>query len=297
MDFVHLFTKKPFCKGLIIVGPGDTHFMLPTIAGWNWFNQITTGHWIRGAWFPCYYIPMISVNASIGKWLIDNDTTDSVNGFIDQKYEQQTIFGPGVKSYNVVAYRNISHSPNNAIVILSNRIDNWWNQGPGDSGNGGAILLGIAKYLKDNNIIPKYNLAFLFTTGEEYGMRGAQHFIDTHPNGTGAGEYNYLYWIGLDQLAFNLTEQGKTLQTQIRTNPTMRPLLRAIANQTDYKKRVNYAYDFDVLNTTGGGTEDATWKHNVNASHTIVLGKENGWLGWHCAGNKYHEGDSWKISI
>ena len=37
-------------------------------------------------------------------------------------------------------------------------------------------------------------------------MRGAQHFVDTHPNGTGAGKYNYIHWIGFDQLGFNLTD-------------------------------------------------------------------------------------------
>ena len=290
MELKHLFNK---CQALILAGPGDTHYMLPTTYAWQWIGTFLNN---RYAWMPCLGLPMFSVNASIGKWLVDNEATDHVGGFVDQHIDLQTNNKSGVISHNVVAYRNISHSPNNAIVVLSNRIDNWWNQGPGDSGNGGAILLGIAKYFNDYNITPKYNLTFLFTTGEEYGYRGAQHFIDTHPYGTGGaakGEYNYITWLGLEQLAFNLTEQGKNLTTGIRASKTMIPLLQAIANQTNYQNRTDGFYNFSVNETHIGGAEDTVWRNNVNARNTILFEKSGAWMGWHCAGNKYTEGDSW----
>jgi len=278
-DFTHPF--QPKYRALIIAGPGTTHFMLPPCYNWGWFNF--------PYWIDNYPLPIFSVNENTGSSLRQNPDI-TVTGFIDQNVRVQTKNTPGVISHNVVAYRNISNSPNNGIVVLSNRIDNWWNQGPGDSGVGGAILLGIAKYFKDNNIIPKYNLTYLFTTGEEYGMRGAQHFIDTHPKGTGFGEYNYITWIGFDQLGFNLTAPGNKLSTQIRTNVDMKPIIGAISNDTNYQERTDNFYDFNVLERHGGGTEDYVWKNN--AGTTIQFGKENGWDGWHRAGNNYHDGDS-----
>ncbi len=284
-----LHNPLKFCKAIIIAGPGDTHFMLHTVNGWGWFNQINT---TSGPYKDWPLTPMFSVNESVWNWLHQRIDTATVSGFIDQTPKRQTRNHPGVISHNVVAYRNISHSPDDKIVVLSNRIDGWFSEAPGDSGVGGAILLGIAKYFKDNNITPKYNLTFLFTTGEEYGMRGAQHFVDTHPNGTGSGEYNYVHWIGFDQLGFNLTGDGSKLQTEIKTQNESRPLLRAIANDTDYKNRTKDYYDFYVNYTHGGGCEDYVWTNNC--PNTILFDKGGGWNGWHRAGVNYSEGDSIK---
>lgn len=278
------------CKAIIVAGPGDTHFMLHTVYRWGWFNQINT---FKGPYKNFPFTPMFSVNDTVWNWLYQRIGTATVSGFINQTPKRQTPSHPGVISHNVVAYRNISHSPDDKIVVLSNRVDGWWSETAGDSGVGGAILLGIAKFFQDNNITPKYNLTFLFTTGGEYGMRGAQHFVDTHPNGTGDGEYNYIHWIGFDQLGFNLTGDGNTLQTEIKTQNESRSLIRAIANDTDYKSRNHNYYDFYVNYTHGGGCEDYVWKDNC--PNTILFTKgERGWNGWHRAGKNYTEGDSLK---
>jgi hypothetical protein len=232
------------CKGLILSEKSDTHFMLPTVTDWGWFHA-PIGKLLNviNPFGDKYWIPMFSVNHTVGEWLRDNIETATVSGFIDQECRRQTTSQPGVISHIVVAYRNISQSPGNAIAVLSNRIDGWWSETPGDSGTGGAIILGIAKYMKDNNITPKYNLTFLFTTGEEYGCRGAYHYIDSHPNGTGSGKYNFVQWIGIDQVGFNNTAPGKTLITEIDTkNPFMANLIDTIAGETNYEERTHNSY-------------------------------------------------------
>ncbi|HUS99730.1 MAG TPA: M28 family peptidase, partial [Candidatus Thermoplasmatota archaeon] len=272
------------CKAIIIVGPGDTHFMLPTVHGWRWFNV--------PFWLDVYYVPMFSVAEEVKTWL-DNHPAATVEGFIDQELYQQTHSDPGVVSHNVVAYRNNTKSPDDKIVVLSNRMDSWWSEAPGDSGVGGAILLGIAKYLKDNDIIPKYNLTFLFTTGEEFGMRGAQHFVDTHECGIGAGKYNYIYWIGFEQLGFYLTNSQSKLLTSINTtdDENLINLISTIASQTNYEERTGDNYDFGVGKREGGAAEDYVWKDNCPV--TILFEKSGGWDGWHRAGgDDYEEGDS-----
>jgi len=141
-----LNNRSHICKAIIIAGPGDTHFMLHTVNGWGWFNQINI---FQGPYKDFPFIPMFSVNDTVWNWLHQRNSTATVSGFINQTLKKQTQTQPGVISHNVVAYRNISHSPDDKIVVLSNRIDGWWSETPGDSGVGGAILLGIAKNFQD----------------------------------------------------------------------------------------------------------------------------------------------------
>jgi len=277
------------CIGLILSDFGDTHFMTHTTRDWGWFNPSKKPFSNR------WWIPMFSVNDSVGDFLIDNKNTAKVTGFITQEYRRQTNTTPGVVSHNVVAYRNITKSPNNAIAVLSNRMDGWYGETPGDSGVGGAILLGIAKYFHDNNITPKYNLTFLFTTGEEYGMRGAQHYVDSHSYGTGPGQYNYLHFIGFDQLGFNnnqFSEEKHSLEIYTNNTDTKAILNESGQNQTNYQERTNNLYNFTVYGERGGGSEDYVWHTHNETINTICFGKGNDWDGYHRTGNNFASGDS-----
>jgi hypothetical protein len=282
----NIYRWDPSCKGLVLSDFTDTHFMTHSVTDWNWFS----GKW--GAFGDRFWMPAFSVNKSIGSYLINNAQTAKVTGFIDQEYRQQTWTTPGVISHNVVAYRNISHSPNNAIAVISNRMDGQWGQTIGDSGVGGAIVLGIAKYFKDNNITPKYNLTFLFTTGEEYGFRGVQHFVDSHPNGTGTEEYNFVHFIGFDQLGFNYTNStSKKISLEINTkNTTMQSIISAIAYQTNYLDRTHNLYNLTVNPAPVGGSEDKVWKENC--SNTVLFGRDSAWDGYHRTGMNFQQGDS-----
>lgn len=115
------------CKGLIIYDSFDTHFMPPT----------QTNVWTMGGIGYGPALPMFSVNYSVGNWIWNNThlfSRPKINGFIDQEYFRETETSPGVEAYNVVGYRNISHSPDDNITIISNRYDGYWGETPGDSG-------------------------------------------------------------------------------------------------------------------------------------------------------------------
>ncbi len=261
----------------------DTHYMTYTVRGWSWFTGADLIYLNR------YSLPIFSVSGTIGQMLNVMQESITVDGFITQEYKKQTEDDPGVISHNVVAYRNISQSPDNAIVVLSNRMDSWWAECPGDASTSGAILLGISKYMEDNDITPKYNLTFLFTTGEEYGMRGAQHYVDSHPK----DEYNYKYWIGFEQLGFHYPSDAVHNLTLSTYNPDLYPYLCAIQNQTDYEDRMNSEY-FQYINlaskTGWDGAEDYVWE---DICDTILIEKEGDtWDGHHQVGGDYQEGDS-----
>ncbi len=266
------------CHGIILYDSFDTHFMSFAVRDWRWFQGVIYSNG------PA--LPMFSVNYSVGNWLDENISSSSrplASGYLDQEYREQTSTTPGVDSYNVVGYRNITRSPNDNSVVISNRYDGWWGETPGDSGTGAGIVLGIAKYFNDYNITPKYNLTFLMTTGEEYGMRGAQHFYDSH------SDEHHILWIGLDMVAF---DQIGTNVSVLHTNETMRAIISAIANETDYPSKVDNKYGINITSSEGiGGTETYVWKNKCDC---IAFGKDNQsiWRQYHRAGANYLEGDS-----
>jgi hypothetical protein len=284
-QFLHPINQHkifPTCHGFILYDSFDTHFMSFSMRDWDWFIEWT-------ATSPA--LPIFSVNNSVGNWMQDNMkpflNRPKVTGYLDQEYKEQTETSPGVVSYNVVGYRNITSSPDDCVGIISSRIDGFWGETPGDSGVGNAIILGIAKYFNDYNITPKYNLTFLMTTGEEYGMRGAQHFKDSHPN------ENYIFWIGTDQLGFNQigTNLSIAFQNKSYTKSSLYNIISAIANETDYPGRSNNNYGLNVTPDEGlKGTELYVWKD----IDSICFEKDNKsiWEGYHRTGKNYTKGDA-----
>ncbi len=281
-NILHLFNR---CKGFILSDFGNTHFMTHTVKDWEWFS---------GAYSDRWFFPMISVNNSVGDYLNDHYDEDlTVSGFIEQEYKVQSEESPGVESYNVVGYRNISHSPYDNITILSNRIDGWWGETPGDSGAGCAILLGIAKYFDDYDITPKCNLTFLFTTGEEYGMRGAQHFSDSNPFNNITYENNFIRWIGLDQLAFDYTLSEDTMNLTVQVlNDQDKNIMDAIAEETRYNEITDYG--FKAYMPEEPGSEDFVFSQREECDTVCMVkaGDDVLWDGYHRSGINYTVGDA-----
>ncbi|MCJ7697483.1 MAG: M28 family peptidase, partial [Thermoplasmata archaeon] len=294
---VHNITGRGWCHGVIYYGSNaNTHEM--NGANRDWIGWATD--WTK---YIYYYIStspglqMISVNHTVGQWLANNSEypSNTVSGFMNQIfYEEDHTGNPntwtaGVEAYNVEGNITTKNNPSNAIVISSNRYDAMAGQCPGDSGAGAGIVLAIAKYMKDNNITPKYNITFLEDTGEEYAFRGAWHYNHNHP----PSQYNIIRWIGFDQLGFK--QESGPLELSARCNnicnnyDTDRSILRAIANDSN----LGYAFDTEEAKPGTGVSEDVAWLTRPNCK-TILFEKNNSWLYHHETGMNFVEGDSMK---
>jgi hypothetical protein len=88
--------RSEYGQGIILSDfNNDTYFMTHSVHEWGWFrDSFKDRHWV----------PLFSVNNSIGRFLWDNHQTATVSGFIDQEYRQQTTQNPGVISHNVIAF-------------------------------------------------------------------------------------------------------------------------------------------------------------------------------------------------
>ena len=281
-----------WCHGFIIYGSNEnTHMMDAATRDWKGYgNDPRTQR--NGFVFDVPALQMFSVNYSVGKWLEDNSTNpdDTVSGFFNQTYiqEEHPILGnwtPGVTAYNVEGNITTNNNPTNAIVICGQRYDAWWGQCPGDSGAGAGMVLAVAKYMKDNNITPKYNITFLETTGEEYGFRGAWHYNHSHP----VDDFNIIRWIGFDQLGFKQDTGTFKLIARCNDNETDGHILKAIANDID----LGIAFDTKEAEPGGGVSEDVAWLTRPNCK-TICFAKSGPWSGHHETGQDFTEGDSMK---
>jgi hypothetical protein len=316
LRWLSIFHPNRPCKGLIIYSEKEdqTHYSL--IHSLDWFRFDKTS----GISFP--QLPVFTVNKTVGEFLKQyaNDPDNNVTAWEQQQYleENHSSSNPsdwtaGVKAYDVVGHLNITKSPGDKIVVISNRHDSMVGEMPGDSGAGGGIVLGIAKFFHDHNIKPKYNLTFLQTTGEEFGMRGAQYYSDVHKND------NISYFIGFDQLGMNETGVKLELDT---SSSLMKKIVSAIASQTNYRARTNNRYDIMIndpwnyhfklftikhpLPYLGHEAEDVVWMQRDIAiippastksktrCETVSFGGASGWTHHHQTGLNFSEADSLK---
>jgi aminopeptidase YwaD len=70
----------------------------------------------------------------------------------------------------------------NTFVIVCGHYDTVSGTGTNDNGSGTAIILEIARLLQ--NIPTEYSIKFINFSGEEDGLRGSQHYVNTIVNGT-----------------------------------------------------------------------------------------------------------------
>lgn len=275
---------RPFsdCKAFILYDSYETHWMSPTSADILWKNNSEL------PFVGKCCIPTFSMNYTVGSFLTNNHNSTTLTGYMNQSFLKETEDKPAVEAYNVRGNITIDKSPNNAIAIISDRYDGMDGQTPGDSAVGGGIVLGIAKYMTDNNIKPKYNLTFLFTTGEECYYRGAYHYNDSHPYD------NIIYWFGLDQNCFN---QKDTNLEVFCKNINHQKILDTIINETGYNSRTDYEARTEV--GAGFGTEQEVFSGRTNCNTFLMVKGTNFstntdyiWDGWHRAGMNYTEGDS-----
>jgi hypothetical protein len=287
----HLLTQS-FCRGVIIYDSYDTHFMFPTTR--DWFQTFNASK----IWPDDPALPIFSINFSVGNWLLQNRNYVNVSGDLHQEFKKQFFnILHGVNSDDVVGY--LDGLDNTKTMIISNRLDNWWNQGPGDSGIGGALFLGIAKYIHDNHIIPKINMTFLFTTGEEYNSRGNWYYLHSL---TKREQDRVIGFFGLEQLGF---AQKNTITSLYSNRDSTNITLNAIANLMNYQSREkNLGYPSPIIqyDTSGlGGSDADVWgefKSKNFGKDVFSLGKDpdRKWIGYHRAGENYSLGDVLNIT-
>ncbi|HDM66832.1 MAG TPA: M28 family peptidase [Thermoplasmatales archaeon] len=251
-------TFYPKCRGLILYDFNrDCHDMI-------YFGGIYKN-----------YLPVIFINGSIGRRIWSNPSGFKLDFLLKQRYNTSLV------SYNVVG--EINGSDPTRTIIVSSLYDCWWNQGTADSAIGVGIILAIAKYFKEHNITPRYNLKFIAFGGEEYGYRGAEYYEYTHR------DEDIVYMVDLNQLGFKQEYPELTLDI-VANKPGFLDFIGGIAKEVDFTGR------------TGVKVREVFWPENIPSNplpfvryrkscSAVSFFKDGGWILHHRDGLNHSEGD------
>jgi hypothetical protein len=220
--------------------------------------------------------------------IVHNLDDHYLNYTLDQEWNEN------VESYNVIGQLNTTETNNpNEYMLIGCLYDGWHNQASGDSAIGMGVLLAIAKYFKDYNIIPKTNIRFVAFSGEEAGGRGAFSYEKDHENDT------IPLIIDLNQFGYSQNSPRQALW-MFSNNAPENMTLHAISEDTDFVSRVDNTTDLRNLNVSGEPFfSDHTPFYLDGKPHTIIsFLKENTsfplftWRMHHRDGLNHVEGDS-----
>jgi len=220
-------------------------------------------------------LPKLNVNGTIGKKIMDDLENHTVSFYLNQSYIEQ------VESYNVIG--TLEGHYKRKTVIIDCLYDSWWCQGAADSAIGMGLVMGIAKYFHDHNIIPKYNVKFIGFCGEEYGLRGATYYEATHKR------ENIIYVFDLNQLGF--TQEDPELCFDIIANKIgFLNKVYKIAEDTGYTEKTGIKLRKNWL-PTGAPSDDKPFAMNRPLCKTVCFLKGVNWILHHRDGLNHTEGD------
>lgn len=267
----------------LLFGPGLIKYK-PEMTRWYYFlphckgvirydnNKDTYNQGSAGA-----KIPIIYINGTMGKKILEDLEHASVDFYINQRYNDSVI------SYNVIGQLNGTNP--NKTVIVDCLYDSWWTQGTADAAIGMAMVLGIAKYFVDNNIKPTYNIKFIGFGGEEAGVKGAFYYEAAHKN------ENIIYVIDLNQIGFWQNGPRLTLNVICNKLSFLRDIWK-IVEKTDYKEITKDTADIKpVWMPLGAPSDDQAFAIYRPGVKTVCFLKDTGWLFHHRDGLGHTEGD------
>lgn len=228
---------------------------------------------------PNIPVPIFSVNGSIGKKLgeVEGCNYSKIDYYINQSYRKN------IESYNVIG--TIPGEDHTKTVIIGNHYDSWWGQCSGDSAASNGILLGIAKYILDNNLTPKYDIDFISFAGEEYGFRGSYYHSLSNE------EKEIPFMLSLDQLAYDQSSPDVFLDLW-PNNKYVEKTMREIIKQSNYENRTGHELNWEFIekkDVCPSDTHPFNLRKNVN---TLCFGKDRNWLNYHRMGNNGNLGDT-----
>ena len=201
-------------------------------------------------------------------------------------------FNNSVESYNVIG--TLEGENKNETIIVCSLYDSWWCRGTADSAIGMSVALAIAKYFKDNCIIPERNIKFIAFCGEEYGLKGAMHYEETYR------DENVSYVLDLNQLGFTPVIP-ENIRFQIWTNDeSVNQSMVEFIEDANYTERTGIEYATRVKVECGpSNVKPFAWSHRDGKRNckTILFVKtglgfeEPNWLHHHRDGINHTHGD------
>ncbi len=222
--------------------------------------------------------PTILINGTIFNKITDDIDNYTIDFFVKEMYNKSVV------SYNVIGQLN--GTDQSKTVIVDCLYDSVWCQGTGDSAIGMGIVMGVAKYFTDYNIVPKYNIKFIGFGGEEAGCRGAKYYEETHK------DENVIYIIDMNQVCSSQEYPRLTLNL-IFNNFRFMNEIWPIAEKTNYAERVENTDITKRWWPEGAPSDEGIFARNrpFNKVKTLCFLEDFPWIAHHRDGLNHTAGD------
>ena len=226
--------RRPSVKGFILMDcHDDTIFMMGSGTSTSYLLQR-------------FEEAGISINGSSGKWIKKylHDSNYVVKADLCSEWEWEKV-----ESYNLIGE---IPGKSDKIAIINAFYDGWWNQATSDVATSVGAILGLAKYIKDNGIVPELTLKFIFWGSHEWFFHGAKHYIKTHEikkYGTRYASDNVdkediLYVISPGNFGFNYTNDMQFNVGHPR-DKDLQAFMQNVASGLQYTKRTKIGLSGD----------------------------------------------------
>ncbi len=223
-------------------------------------------------------IPFIYINNTDGETILQDIADTRVDFTMTQHYNTT------VKSWNVIG--QINGTDPSKTVILCSMLDSWWCQGTADSAISMAMVLGVAKYFKEQRIIPKYTVKFIGFSGEEHGSyMGARYYSSTHE------DEDIIAMIDLNQIGYKQDTQKLTLNV-IGNNLGFLGETSQLLQNANYTDRVNSSKSLKyVWMKQAIVSNPSPFQLSHPKCKILCFLKDGGWVLHHRDGVNHTEGD------
>ncbi|WP_304344416.1 M20/M25/M40 family metallo-hydrolase [Chryseobacterium koreense] len=172
---------------------------------------------------------------------------------IDQISENAFNYN-GNTSKNLIVTKTGTLYPN-TFVIVCGHYDTIGGPGVNDNGSGTAIILEMARILK--NIPTEYSIKFINFSGEEQGLLGSQHYVNTVVNATNP-KMNIKLVFNIDEVGGVAGQVNNTITCERDTNNSpstnnaasnqiTQELMNCVALYSPLQTNLSYAYASDYM--------------------------------------------------
>ena len=270
--YVFTFRFKGFILGDYFP---DTWFMSPS------FND----HYLVNGWLGNHIKPGFSINGENGDWLEQYLTDDYfVFASVKSKWEYDNV-----TSYNVIG--QINGIDNETVSIVCAHYDSWWGQGTIDEGSETALVLGIAKYMKERELKLKHIVKFIAFAGEELGYRGAKDYIKQYKLNTKNPTENVKYVINPGNFGHEdrVGQDGEELEFEfVSPQAELRDLAMELADALEYE---NITGGISTKLVDGIEAEDSKAFSKTGSAEGTISFSRWPYKGYHRSGNTTDVGD------
>lgn len=175
-------------------------------------------------------------------------------GFSSEQLSENAFTYNGNPTKNLIVTKTGTKYPQKFIIVCGH-YDTIGGQGVNDNGSGTAVILEMARILKD--IPTEYSIKFIHFSGEEQGLLGSRHYVNTVVNGTNP-KMDIKLVLNIDQVGGIAGQINNTITCERDTNNTpsnnnsasaqaTQELINTIKLYSPLQTNLSYAYGSDYI--------------------------------------------------